>query len=66
MRQGNTSLLNYKKKVLTNVGAFFVAGKAVSVLSRNNCPARSRIYKPCFKSKNETGNLQGFIEKKQL
>lgn len=64
MNPGSITMLFYKKeKVLTIVGAFFVAHKTVSVLGRNHCPDKSRIYKSCFKSKNETGNLHGFIRK---
>jgi hypothetical protein len=61
MNPDSIPMLFYRKeKVLTIVGAFFVAPNKVSVLSRNHCPDRFRIYKSCFKSENETGNLQGF------
>lgn len=69
MNPGSITMLFYRKvKVLTIVGAFFVAPNTVSVLSRNHCPEsenhcpdRSRIYMLCFKSEYETGNLQGVI-----
>jgi len=52
-----------KEKVLTIVGAFFVAPNTVSVLGRNHYPDRTRIYKSCFKSKNEIEKPQGLIWK---
>jgi len=38
-----TMLFYRKEKVLTNVGAFFVAQNTVSVLSRNHCPLYTGI-----------------------
>jgi hypothetical protein len=72
MNPGSTTIPFYRKeKVPTIVGAFFCCpqydvrfGKeSLSGISRNHCPDRSRIYMSCFKSKNETGNLQGFYLK---
>jgi hypothetical protein len=44
MNPGSIPMLFYRKeKVLTIVGAFFVAPNKVSVLSRNHCPESARI-----------------------
>jgi len=44
MNPGSITMLFYRKeKVLTIVGAFFVAPNTVSVLSRNHCPESARI-----------------------
>ena len=73
MNQGRLNPLYPKKeKVLTVVGAFFVATlERVSVFRRNHCPAckvrfldgKTSADVLCLKSKHEIENLQGFTEK---
>jgi len=53
-------LIPETKKVLTNVSAFFVDIKTLSVFTRNNRPKSAKTNSLCFKTKTEIKNLHGF------
>lgn len=70
MIPGSITMLFYcKRKGADNRWRLFCCPKygvrfgqeTLSGINKNHCPDKSIISKSCFKSKSETGNLQGFI-----